>query len=562
MKDLMKFAPRALFVLSLSLAAAQGCTDAYLYDPNAGKHGAVDRAISVRGQLCTDSPTDLKRPLKILFAMDTSGSMSNSDPLGTRATAMVNLIDALPQVPEVEFAVMLFAGDTLWLTNGGVAGFVPVTSMSAGQLDQLTGTLLSYAVSGGIGGPNRDTTDFIKPLDSIFSTISSDINANSAAVTSGVPDLTRYIVIFLSDGHPREDNTDDQIFGLCSAVRGLKAQTGDVTFNSVFVFEPTIPIPVSCNPAVATCQNLVVQQDEDRLRTMAADGGGEFRSFRNGEPINFLNFRLLGVKRNFSLKDIQVFNYNARPESGVLAVDSDGDGLTDAQELALGTDPTKMDSDGDGLSDGLEVYLAARGGPFNPVWTADGSSVNKGCKADQIGVDADHDGVLDCDEDFLGTSPTKFDSDGDGIPDGMEWLMGTQPASSDADEDPDRDGLTNDLEVRMHTDPNVAEGAQYSDSAYRYQVTALSDQTADGKQCFSFEVDNVLLVPTLDTGDGAGVNHLVMTLQEVGADTPNDPPIYRVARFKATYPLDGIKDPPDGIVYLAPSDFKDPSVWP
>lgn len=36
------------------------------------------------------------------------------------------------------------------------------------------------------------------------------------------------------------------------------------------------------------------------------------------------------------------------------ATDSDGDGLTDTQELALGTDPTNPDSDGDGRCDGSE----------------------------------------------------------------------------------------------------------------------------------------------------------------------------------------------------------------
>jgi len=41
------------------------------------------------------------------------------------------------------------------------------------------------------------------------------------------------------------------------------------------------------------------------------------------------------------------------PES----VDSDGDGLTDAEEALLGTDTTKIDTDGDNLNDGQEVNL-------------------------------------------------------------------------------------------------------------------------------------------------------------------------------------------------------------
>jgi len=36
------------------------------------------------------------------------------------------------------------------------------------------------------------------------------------------------------------------------------------------------------------------------------------------------------------------------------SVDTDGDGLTDAEEEALGSDPAKVDTDGDGWDDGVE----------------------------------------------------------------------------------------------------------------------------------------------------------------------------------------------------------------
>jgi hypothetical protein len=61
---------------------------------------------------------------------------------------------------------------------------------------------------------------------------------------------------------------------------------------------------------------------------------------------------------------------------GIDDVDSDGDGLTDAEEYELGTNPFLADTDGDGLSDFAEIAL--------------------------------------------GTSPTNPDSDGDGIPDGVD----------------------------------------------------------------------------------------------------------------------------------------------
>jgi hypothetical protein len=46
------------------------------------------------------------------------------------------------------------------------------------------------------------------------------------------------------------------------------------------------------------------------------------------------------------------------------AVDSDGDGLTDEQEMLLGTDPFNADTDGDGFPDGLEVALGSD--PLDP----------------------------------------------------------------------------------------------------------------------------------------------------------------------------------------------------
>jgi hypothetical protein len=63
--------------------------------------------------------------------------------------------------------------------------------------------------------------------------------------------------------------------------------------------------------------------------------------------------------------------------------DSDNDGLTDADELRLGTDPNNADSDGDGLSDGLEVGLGT-----NP-----------------LSADTDDDGLSDGEEHGLGTDP-------------------------------------------------------------------------------------------------------------------------------------------------------------
>jgi len=63
--------------------------------------------------------------------------------------------------------------------------------------------------------------------------------------------------------------------------------------------------------------------------------------------------------------------------------DSDRDGISNAQELSLGTDPAKRDSDADGLSDSEEVTLSC----------------------DPLAYDSDLDGVRDGYEAVLGTDP-------------------------------------------------------------------------------------------------------------------------------------------------------------
>ena len=101
--------------------------------------------------------------------------------------------------------------------------------------------------------------------------------------------------------------------------------------------------------------------------------------------------------------------------------DTDGDGLTDSEELALGTDPRKRDTDGDGLPDGREYEHG-----FDPLVNND----TDGDPDNDADADPDGDGLTNFDEYLNGTDPSEEDTDGDGVWDGVEAAQGSDPADA------------------------------------------------------------------------------------------------------------------------------------
>ncbi len=144
-------------------------------------------------------------------------------------------------------------------------------------------------------------------------------------------------------------------------------------------------------------------------------------------------------------------------------VDTDGDGLHDAEEMVLGSDSGSSDGDGDGLpdlyevrnglnpndngdpsrdndADGLNNTEEHANGSHPRIADSDGDSISDGDEVNTYGtspalVDTDGDDLADGDEinDF-GTDPTLADTDGGGTGDGRELLVdGTDPLNPDDD---------------------------------------------------------------------------------------------------------------------------------
>jgi hypothetical protein len=592
---------------ALSVAVFASCTDTYLYDQRREDQLPRDRTVAIEGEFCTPSTREVIRPLKILIAMDASQSMRVSDPNGSRATATVELLDNLPQEDEVSILVMLFAGSTTaWLSRSGLPEFERVTSYSQADKDNLRQRILTFTAPGNMA--NRDSTDFVKPLSDIYAVINRDI-ANSRIAMDAGETRARYSVIFLSDGQPTNNQDDELLCGdAVRRIRQLKDLADDVRVNTVHVFLPTQPVAsTNCDfdgginiptggstcriPDLppGACPLLIVTQNAERLQRMAELGGGDFRDFRNNEPINFLNFRFGQLRRSFWFDKLVASNFSAPAGSPLDQADTDSDGLLDADEFAEGTLPWVADTDGDGFSDGVEVYFRGRGGTFRPnqrpgnsgacrtdgdcmglVCGPFGVCVDPGCPPELRGVDQDCDGLLDCDEQIIGTNALRMDSDDDGVADSVEFKLGTQPSSKDLDQDPDNDRLDNRAELLMHTNPLVVDSDDLSVIGYRYEVLKDGGLDGEGRQCFTFRVSNISLANTLpDTRDagnpdggpplyrrGAGYNDIFVTTSMKPGDDPTGRSIMRAFRHTTTrFPVGGIKSPHDGIIRVKPEDF-------
>lgn len=123
-------------------------------------------------------------------------------------------------------------------------------------------------------------------------------------------------------------------------------------------------------------------------------------------------------------------------QTSPLEVDTDGDGFEDGEEVAFGSDPTDRDADldMDGLTDEEEFANGANPGAADTDGDTleDGEEVNGNPATDPALADTDGDSLTDNEEKARGTNPTESDSDGDSLDDGFELLLGSGPNDIDS----------------------------------------------------------------------------------------------------------------------------------
>jgi len=187
--------------------------------------------------------------------------------------------------------------------------------------------------------------------------------------------------------------------------------------------------------------------------------------------------------------------------------DFDEDGLSNAQEIAFGTDPYLSDTDGDQLSDLFEVSFDGDSNNYsvtdlNPLDSdSDGDGLDDNVEVEIAGldpllssdaaIDSDLDGLTNAEEALFGSSLSSADTEADGVSDLIEYQRGTHPDSEDTDGDGQSDaqeinGFLNSDGIVVFTNPLLADTD--------------SDGLSDGIELGAFNSD-----PFLQDTDGDGL---------------------------------------------------------
>ncbi|MBS2026808.1 MAG: calcium-binding protein [Deltaproteobacteria bacterium] len=513
-------------LLPLALCVSLGCTDSSLYSLNGGGKHPPDR-VDLHGTVCSPVAAGKYFPVRVLF-MFVGGADVQSDVKNAFATAAQTVTSETTN-PAIEYGLGGFHSTAVSYVDNG---FGDAAALQIGLI-----RYTSFVETGPFS--------MLAPLDLAEALVSGDM----ITACPGTLARTRYMVVLVHDRADVSACADPTAVpnacldnaGNCipecmlslqtQKIRDLQQQygAGEVTVQPIYVRDAIDNVARSQSQAIALAGG-----------TRAVEANP---STVQG-ALTALNYASL--QRPMVVKEVIAFNRNAAVRDSQVVPDSDGDGLSDDEEKALGTDPGNADTDGDGLGDGVEVKVG-----LDPM-TRDTVG---GC--DAFG-DHDRDGLTDCEERLLGTDYCTGDTDQDTLPDQVEFAMHTDPTAPENAQDNDHDGFTNLDEVKEHTDPNSSDLAFHAEHAYGYSL-ADAGATPDGRPCYDFQVTNIQLVHTIGSTDGvkpAGENDIALYFAVAPKDDPNAVGIERLVVVPVTFNPDNTRDPPDTVIQINDGDFE------
>jgi hypothetical protein len=611
-------------LLAATLFSPLGCSERRLVPVEDERMRNFDDRLELEVDFCTREAQDTTFPVKVLLVLDGSGSLQFTDQSGLRSVAVRDLMSSLATQQDVYVATMVF-GSNIYVEPNPSSGntFIPASEWVEPPFMRLADVQTNYqgALSGirshllfdmlrsdpaelartkymvlffsdgtpspvccisaeeeigvlnhpfgcapeawevatpGIpfceGSEEQTICNDSEWLDNVRDLAAGDPNA-TAIPDFGEGTLETLNDLEVGDNYNRVYQTEDFVEEIMEQAETFGV--GEMRFHTMLLWDSTLA------DAVKQIYRLNRCRAENLLQRMAEIGNGVYRDFEGNEEIDLL-----------AMNGTAIYG-----PDGTMLPDSDGDGIDDAREQEMGSDPAVADSDkqaqpaavgttpqllppdqwGDGFNDLLEDQRSRLG--YDPLFQ---SLPVQGCPAFDPAngvdrLDEDGDGLNGCEENLYGTDRTKPDTDGDGLSDFIEARIGTDPTAREGDADTDFDGVKNMDEVRRGTNPTEPDVDESGEGAViRYELIE-TDETEDGRQCYTASARDIRLVTTGPRIDGGrvGFNDIYFWIAEAPLDNPTGRTELRLGCYRAQYVEPSYKDPPQGKVILTEDDLLD-----
>ncbi len=381
------------------------CTNASVYGINGNGPEAGDRAI-LQGTVCAPIPSGAAFPVKVLFALEGGPPDVTVQDTAALVAGMTDVAN-LSTVEDISFALVAFhtAGDALLgaFSNSGTfesaitqfPGYQQSGPVSIAEALELTNNILQGDMATSCKGAlARTRYVVVLAFTSPDSTCSNSIynglvDPSGCGGNGGMPPLNCVACRLTYD---------------TLALKQLAATygVGQLDVIPVYYYDSS-PDPIAQAGALA----IETAAGTTALEPSVVDLEHTISNLISYSPLT----------APLVLKQLYAWNRNSIARDGKLLVDSDGDGLSDDDEVNIyGTNPLAYDTDNDGIGDGVEVRMGTD--PLTP-------QTFTGCDPS---LDDDGDYLNNCEEQQLGTDACQFDTDGDGFSDLVETFVRHQSA--------------------------------------------------------------------------------------------------------------------------------------
>jgi len=292
------------------------------------------------------------------YLYDNSGQLSAA--IDSTGVIVQYVYDAAGNIVQINHGAASGSLSLLSFTPAAAAPGASVTLLGTGFSTTLNNDIVKFnGVAATVTAATANTLTATVPNTATTGTVSVTVGANSVTSATNFTVLAAPTITSISTPYVLAGQT-----GLTVVIQGVNLS------GATFTAQPAIV------PAALTITNAAITST---TATLTVSTGSSAAS------VVFIATNGVGNSGIFA---------NANNSLAILLPnqDSDGDGLTNAQEIALGTNPLSIDTDGDGIPDGWEAHFGT-----NPL-------VN-----DANSPSAAADGLTNLQEYLAGTDPTNKD---------------------------------------------------------------------------------------------------------------------------------------------------------